>query len=468
MVFALKKLVLFLVILSTTCSARADLVRRINHIINSPSQRKVDFHINVLRVDPYKVIYSRDAEEAVTPASNMKIIVTAAALKYLSPDYEYKTQVGLCGNNLVVIGSGDPLLADAKTDSKYKRPPGWLFDDIISKLKQNNITAIQDIVIDSSVFDDERVHPNWPVDELNRWYACEVSGLNFNGNCVELIAENVGGKIILSIEPQTNYIKLINKVKSINTGRGAVGAYRRPGKTNELVIKGKCRKKQGPVSVAIERPAGFFGFVLAEQLGKAGIEAGGQLFEKTIDPNCKFVKLAEYKTTLADCLKRCNKNSFGLAAESLAKTIAAENNPNRENGSWRSAQYLLSKYLTGLGINSDQFRIDDASGLSRKNKLSANAITTVLYSIYNSSDRQLYNESLAIAGRDGTIRRYFREEKYKGKILGKTGYINSVKSFSGICRTNNGDYIFSILTNKANGKTRKAINEIAKAIFDNG
>jgi D-alanyl-D-alanine carboxypeptidase len=72
------------------------------------------------------------------------------------------------------------------------------------------------------------------------------------------------------------------------------------------------------------------------------------------------------------------------------------------------------------------------------------------------------------AVQDGTIRKYFKEKKYKGKILGKTGYIRGVKSFSGVCSTENGDFLFSVLGNGANGRTREAINDIAKAIVDGG
>jgi D-alanyl-D-alanine carboxypeptidase len=67
---------------------------------------------------------------------------------------------------------------------------------------------------------------------------------------------------------------------------------------------------------------------------------------------------------------------------------------------------------------------------------------------------------------DGTIDKYFNEPKYKGKIFGKTGYIEGVKSFSGVCSTGAGDRIFSIITNNANGNTRQAINDIVKAVID--
>jgi D-alanyl-D-alanine carboxypeptidase/D-alanyl-D-alanine-endopeptidase (penicillin-binding protein 4) len=119
-----------------------------------------------------------------------------------------------------------------------------------------------------------------------------------------------------------------------------------------------------------------------------------------------------------------------------------------------------------LGIDRDKFYIDDGSGFSRENLLSAYAITTVLVDVYNSENWPIYRDSLAVGGIDGTIGKYFKEKKYKGKILGKTGYIDGVKTFSGICSTEEGDYIFSILANNANGRTRTALNKIAEAIID--
>ena len=445
--------------------AKADLAKRIDAIVSQPSQRKVQFSIHIVKADSGSTVYSHNARELMIPASNMKIIVTAAALKYLGPDYEYKTRVGLCGDTLVVIGSGDPLLGDEETDVRYGRERGWIFKDIVAVLKRNGIETIEDIIVDSSVFDDQRVHPNWPSEELNRWYACEVSGLNFNDNCIAITVEKNRGKVAVSIEPQTSFIKLVNKVVPISKGSSAVGAYRNR-EPNKLTVRGKCKDKAGPFDVAIERPAAFFGFLLAENLAKEGINTKGQLIEKTLDDYSNFRLLVEYTTPIADCLARCNKNSLGLAAESLLKTIAATNNADGKNGSWDRGRELIREYLLALGIDKSQFYIDDASGLSRQNELSAYAITKVLSNTYKSGNWRLYRDSLAVGGVDGTIARYFKEQKYKGKILGKTGYISGVKSFSGLCSTEEGDYIFSILTNKANDRTRKAINDIARAIID--
>jgi len=427
-----------------------------------PTLKKVQFSVHIIKADSGKTIYQHNAHTPLIPASNMKLIVTATALNKLGTDFQYKTTIGLLADNLVIVAAGDPLLGDPKTDEKYNRTKDWIFNQIISALKRDEITSINNIIIDSSVFDDQRVHPNWPTDQLNKWYASEVAGLNYNDNCIDMTVKNINGSPRIYIEPQTDFIKILNQVKIVQNAKGAVGAYR-TAQTNSLVVRGRCAKQQGPFSVAIERPAAFFGFLLAEKLNKAGIKTTGKLFERPVDAN--FYKIAEFTTSISDCIDRSNKNSLQIATESLFKTIAAQSNPDKKNGSWETGRKVISKYLTSLGIKEKEFYIDDGSGLSRKNKLSAFTLTKVLLSVYESKDWQIYKDSLAVGGVDGTLEKYFKEPKYKAKIFGKTGYIKTVRTFSGLATTQNGDYIFSILTNN-NYQGRKILNDIVKAVID--
>ncbi|MHC4155704.1 MAG: D-alanyl-D-alanine carboxypeptidase/D-alanyl-D-alanine endopeptidase [Planctomycetota bacterium] len=442
----LRELVLITALVSVCLvgAAGAGLAERIDGIIRHPSQNTVQFSVH-----------------------NMKIIVTAAALKLLGPDYEFRTKVGLCDDTLVVIGSGDPLLGDKVTDTGHGRLAGWIFKDIVEKLKAREVKSVKDIVVDATVFDDERVHPSWPEDQLNKWFACEVAGLNYNDNCIEMTARTINGRVTISIEPQTDFVQITNQAVATKQDTGGVGAYRQPGKPNHLLVKGKCKTQEGPFDVAIERPAAFFGYLLAEHLLAAGINTRGQLIGRSVHRDCEFELLTEYGTPMADCLKRCNKNSLGLAAEALLKTMAAESTAGK-NGSWETGRKVISKYLTDLGIGESEFYIDDGSGLSRQNELSAKAITRVLREVYQGGNWKLYKESLAVGGVDGTIKRYFQQEKYRGKVFGKTGYISGVKSFSGVCSTAQGDYIFSILANKANWRSRTVINSIVEAVIDEG
>ncbi len=461
----IKRITTVAYILFLTVSARADLAGRIDSIINSANEKKTRFAINIVRADTGQPVYSFNAFRPMIPASNMKIITTAAALKYLGPTFEYKTTVGLCKNTLVITGSGDPLLGDIDTDARYNRSPGWILDDIAAKLKAKGVREIDGIIVDSTIFDDQRAHPNWLAKDLNKWWACEVCGLNYRGNCIQMIVTANGGRATISIDPATNFLKITNQVQVIRSGSEAVGTNRQPGKFNEIIVDGKCKKQQGPFEVAIEKPAAYFGVLLSEKLTSSGISVKGMLEEKAIDPACKQIMIAEYKTSITDCLWRCNKDSFSLAAEAMMKTMAAKMQGGK-GGSWDGGRRIISQYLMQLGINEGEFYIDDGCGLSRNNRLSANVITKVLCDVYKSKDWQIYKDSLAAGGLDGTAAKYFKEDKYKGRILGKTGYINFVRSFSGICTTDSGDYIFSILTEGGNKNTRDSINEITKAIFE--
>ena len=453
--------IVFILILSWTVAVRADLAQRIDSIVEK--QKGVHYSIHVIKADSGTTVYDHRANDLMIPASNMKVVTTAAALRYLGADFEYKTKVGLCDSTLMVVGSGDPLLGDPRLDEKYERETGWIFADIAAKLKAKRITSVNDIIVDTTIFDDERVHSAWPEDQLNRWYEAEVSGLNYNDNCIDIIAEKINGMVSVSLRPSTNFVTLLNKIKPTSAGPSAVAAYRNK-QPNKLTLTGDVSKKATLADIAIERPAGFFGFLLAEHLAAKGIRAKGHLLEKELEVRDNCDLLAVYTTSMADCLMRCNKNSLGLVAEALLKTIAAHSSPAKKNGSWAKGRELVGAFLMELGLDESQFYVDDGSGLSRQNELAARTLTTVLRHLYKSSNWDLYRDSLSVGGIDGTLEKHFREGKYKGRIRGKTGYITGVKSLSGICETDRGEYIFCILGN--NGPSRSAINSIAQAIID--
>lgn len=454
--------VLAVVLLSVVC-ARADLAGRINGILARSSQKKVSFAVCIRKAPSGQTLYARNANAPMIPASNMKLVTTAAALHYLGADYEYKTQFAMDGNTLVIIASGDPLLGDIAYDDSRGRDDGWLFEDIIGELKQKGIKRIDDIIADTTVFDPNRVNASWPRAQLNRPYACEVSGLNYNGNCVLITASRNGGSVTLTIEPPTGYLDITNNIKAVNSGQSAVGSYRTT-RANNIVAYGRCRT-QASFELAIERPAAFFGYLLAERLAAAGIEVSGSFIEKPVSRRRELSVFRTYATPISGVLRRCNTDSFGLAAEALLKTISAETSGGR-GGSWADGCERVSRYLVDLGIDPAEFNIDDGSGLSRENRLSANALTGVLLDTYNAEFWSLYRDSLAVGGVSGTMARHFGQAKYKGKVRGKTGYIAGVKSLSGICRAGREDIVFSVLTNGANGPTRTAINDIAKAVID--
>jgi len=426
--------------------AAAGLAERIDKIVD---KRRGGAHsIRVVQADSGATAYSHKAGRALIPASNMKLVTTAAALNYLGADFEYTTKVGLCGETLVVVGSGDPLLGDKETDAQYGRQEGWIFERIAQVLQDKGIQEINDIVVDTTVFDDQRVHPSWPAKDYNKWYACEVSGLNYNGNCIEVRSP-------WSPAP-ASFISSTRSRRS-RTARAPSAPTATASRTRSRSSASARTDRVRSASPSSSRPP---------SLVRVGINATGRLIEKAAPDDCEFRLLVEFTTPLADVLRRANTDSLGLAAEALLKTIAAHESDNGADGSWERGRELVRQYLSGLNIASEEFHIDDGSGLSRENRLSAHAISTMLLALYRSDNWQLYRSSLAVGGEEGTIGKYFKDARYRGKIVGKTGYISGVRSFSGVCHTQKGPYIFSIISNGPRGLSRDEINDIAKAIID--
>jgi D-alanyl-D-alanine carboxypeptidase/D-alanyl-D-alanine-endopeptidase (penicillin-binding protein 4) len=280
-----------------------------------------------------------------------------------------------------------------------------------------------------------------------------------------LTAKNILGKVAVFVEPPTSFLTIVNEVEPTSTGTSVLGSNRNL-TANKLTVFGRCKDRAGPIDVAIERPAAYFGFLLAERLAGAGIDAKGQLIEKALGDDSDFVLLTEFSTKIEDCMARCNKRSLSLAAEALLKTVAANADSEGKGGSWQKGRQRIAEYLLALGIDESQFYLDDGCGLSRQNELTAYAITTVLSDIYRGRNWEFYRNTLAVGGVDGTIAKHFQDERYKGRIRGKTGYISGVRSLSGVCHTDGGDYLFSILANNAYSLPRATINKIAEAIID--
>ena len=462
--FAGMRIAVVLLNLCLCGASLAGLTQRLAKAVGS-QQDADSYAIQVVEPNSGTVLYSHNAHRPFMPASNMKVVTTAAALKYLGADFEYKTRVGLQNGALVVIGSGDPLLGDKSTDARYDRPAGWIFDKIVQALREQGVAEVNDILIDTTVFDDERVHPSWPARDYNKWYACEICGLNFNDNCIEVTATNLGDGVALGLEPKTSFVQVVNEVEPVTGGDSAIGTNRTT-QPNKIIAFGKCRSREGPFRVAIEQPAAYFGFVLAENLVRAGIVPRGRLVEKAVNGEAGFQPLVEFTTPLADCLRRANTDSLGLAAEALLKTIDAQSRSDRKNGGWAGGRERIAKFLSDLGIASEEFVIDDGSGLSRNNRMTTYALSKILLDLYRSRNRELFEDSLAVGGEDGTIDKYFNEPKYRGRIHAKTGYISGVRALSGVCLTDTGPYLFSILSNGPKGLSRDALNNIPKAIID--
>ncbi|HEY0007864.1 MAG TPA: D-alanyl-D-alanine carboxypeptidase/D-alanyl-D-alanine-endopeptidase [Tepidisphaeraceae bacterium] len=444
----------------------------ISAVLRDPYFKNVKAGVKIVRLSENPatestVLFEHQPALALIPASNLKLITTAAALEKFGPDFRYRTSLLQKGASLAIIGDGDPTLGDAE----LLKPLGWhsttLFKKWAAALSERGLKSADELLVDDSIFDNTFVHPNWPTDQLHKRYVAGVGGLNFNANCLDFYLETrgVGEKVAFTIEPQTEYAPVQNEC--VQGSRSAVWLSRMPG-AREIILRGQIdRSNQEAISVTIDDPGLFAGHALRDAFGRGNIAIAKAPERQKVTPADGWQTLAVHETPIEQVLARANKDSMNLYAEALCKRLGQAE--TGEPGSWPSGTAAIGNYLKSIGIPAEQFTLDDGCGLSRKNTISADAVVQVLQREFAAPHRELYLRTLAVAGVDGTLKDRFSSSRLRERVLAKSGFIDGVSSLSGYVKAADGQwYAFSILFNgiaKGTNSTAKRMQEkIVEAI----
>jgi serine-type D-Ala-D-Ala carboxypeptidase/endopeptidase (penicillin-binding protein 4) len=470
------------ILLIGSAAARADLAGDVRDVLKDKYLAKARAGVAIARLEEgsakANLLFSSEGTTPLIPASNLKLITTAAALDRLGPDFKFRTHLLLKGEDLYLIGDGDPTMGDAE----MLKPLGWdvktIFKIWADELKKRNVLQVKNFYVDDSVFDENFLHPNWPLDQEHLRYVAQVGGLNLNANCIDFIIRrsSYGQPVTALPNPDTQYINLKN---SCLTGdRDAIALVRARG-TNDVLLRGQTNaNRTEPISVTINDPPMFAATVLGETLAEAGITLGSApARERTA--RVRFAKEGEaggwsvvgaLETPIAAVLNRANKDSMNLYAEALCKRLgfAATNQP----GTWLSGTQAMGEFLKSCGVSDDQYRLDDGCGLSKENAISAEAIVRVLAREFGGKQGPMFRESLSVSGADGTLKDRFANTVLNGRVFAKSGYVNYVGTLSGYVNTTDGGwYAFSILMNevpfRTNNKAKALQEQIVNAIEAN-
>jgi D-alanyl-D-alanine carboxypeptidase/D-alanyl-D-alanine-endopeptidase (penicillin-binding protein 4) len=417
---------------------------RVADVVKTAGLGKTVVGLYAVDLDSGNVLVRSGQDEPMMPASNLKLVTTAAALATLGPDFNFETKLILINPPkegaaaqtdavLLVKGDGDPAFGDDAILRQHGNQVGdveALIQLWVDAVKKASIKKVSRIVIDDSVFDTTFVHPTWPADQLNRWYCAQVAGLNFYTNCLDVYpvpSATPHDSPFVRVLPEAPFVPTTNIA---TTGTGDTFWISRKIGTNELTFRGSVKNKRvQPVNVTIHDPPIFFGRLLADRLSKAGITVGEVSRPTPQDVFGQGKGLHTIRTPLNLVLARCNKNSQNLYAESLFKRIGfkATGAPGSfENGA-AAVRIFLQKQIGTAAAN---VRTADGSGLSRDNRVTAHIMVDVLAAMHKDAKLyKAYRQSLSIAGTDGTLDD--RMKNIKGRVYGKSGYISGVSCLSG-------------------------------------
>ncbi len=434
------------------------LERQLREVLGDSKLGAAQVGVCVVDVASGDMLATINEKQSLIPASNLKLLTSGAALWTLGKDFEFRTRLLKVGDKLVISASGDPGFAEPRLLEEMGISVGAFVDRLAESVKKSGFSGVREVVVDDRVFDKQWVHPTWPEDQLNRWYAAEVSGLMFHGNLLQVFATAAtrpGPSPLPRTEPSAPWLEMANAAQTVATGSTALWAMRDGNAMFRYRLFGSIRTTPTePVEVATHDGGMIFARLLADRLAAAGLMAAGAaalpryaLAEEAFEPADGGV-LVVVRTPLARVLKRCNADSYNLYAEALLKRTGRE--VSGQPGSWANGATVVRMLASEkLGHDAGELIMADGSGLSRDNRVSAHLMASWLAALARDPlTRDAFIESLASPG-EGTLSKRFRDkDRLTGEVAAKSGYINGVQCLSGYVTQPDGQRAaFSILVN---------------------
>ena len=436
-----------------------------------------------------QVVFERDADKSFTPASNMKLYTTAAALDGLGPDFKVETSVystrppgkdGILRGDLILYGRGDPNLSSRfeagrdpfEFESSQRVPAIEVLADDIKRQGVQRIFG--DVVGDDSYFASDSLGAAWEWDDAQFYDGAEISALTVNDNAVTFTvnpAARAGQPPTITVSPETAFVKIINHATTIPTGTTRVGVNR-PLNSNAVEFFGSIARstEKFEVNIAVHDPASFAATLLREALLRRGIRITGKVrhigyIERMNDPfdPQRLSLLGSFQSrSLSEMLKIVNKPSQNLHTELFLRQLGVKKEtPSRDDyGRPRTADALGNKarraFLEKAGVALDGLSLRDGSGLSRQDLVTPRATVKLLAFMSKHPYKDVFRDSLPVAGVDGTLVRRMKETRAAGNARAKTGTLTYVNALSGYVTTKSGEVlIFSMFGNNYVGPARE-------------
>jgi D-alanyl-D-alanine carboxypeptidase/D-alanyl-D-alanine-endopeptidase (penicillin-binding protein 4) len=430
------------------------LTAEVRRVLDDPQLRGASVGVCVMRPgatwDDRRMIVDIEADRPLIPASNMKLLSTTLAIERLGPSFRFRTMLLRRGQQIALVGDGDPTLGDSERLRAVGWGPATLFEKWAESMPAE-VLSIESLVVDDSVFEPASVHPGWPAGQHERPYCAQVGGLNLNTNCLDVFVAPRGGSIDVRAEPVSDVIELVNALTMGN--QQSVWMERRPG-SNRVTVRGTVNASNRiGYRVTIDDPTRFTAGALAHSLRASGRKVGDVRVDRTIrsqllNPDrAGWDVLAVFETELQAVLVGANKDSNNLFAEALLKRSVVT---QEEAGSWSRGSAALASMTTELDLDASGMTFDDGSGLSRGNRVTPHLLATVLTKMHHHERpdvAEMYRNSLAVAGVDGTLDRRF-PDALRGRVFAKTGYIRGVSALSGyVVGRSGGVHVFSVVLN---------------------
>lgn len=456
----------------------AELRRDLEQILRTTGNENGTWAVLAVSLDRGDTLLAMNPAIPMVPASNQKLLTTAAALHWLGPDFRYHTfllsdgtvEDGVLGGDLVLYGTGDPTLS-----RRFFPGETAAMDTLAQRVIDAGIREIQgDLVVDGSYFSGPELHPEWDTADLNDPFAAPVSSVMFNENVVtvQVLAEAAPYlQPTVVTHPSGSEIPVVNIAVTAPPGtRSRIWLFRETpsdpiGIEGEIPVGGRDVWRELPVP----EPLLYAGMHLRRALEARGIVlAGGVRTNRdpalsVLPPNLTvgapgqdvpspWVVGVVTSPPLLEILRVINKESHNLFAEALAKTLGRL---TTGRGSFDGGTEAVERFLVReVGVSPSRIALRDGSGLSGRNRVSAGALVQVLRFLAESPEWEEFWSTLPQAGLRRELGRMSGSPAARN-LRAKTGTMEGVSALSGMVRTRSGERVlFSIIANDVTSEYR--------------
>jgi serine-type D-Ala-D-Ala carboxypeptidase/endopeptidase (penicillin-binding protein 4) len=425
--------------------------------------------VHVSDVLTAETLYEWNPDLVLAPASTMKLVTSAAVLQYLGAGFRFTTTLGIKGSiesssktlkgDLVITGGGDPGIASGRS-LNHKRSPEF-FDDWIESMKRMGILNIQgNIILDISGFQSYDLPSKWVWEDIGNYYGAGPSALNIYDNAVILrldSPESPGQPVrFISATPEIQGVEWKSEVVSSVINRDMAYVYGSPWDTKRI-IRGTIplNRRNFEVKASMPDPPAVFGDIFKKRLLEKGIQVTGKVVKS--HERILAVPLHNfYSPPVSQLCSLMNHESDNLIAESLVMQLAYQ---KKGYGRLEDGNRILEEFLKSIEPDLPVF-VEDGSGLSRFNGITARHLNTLLIYMNQSKNSAVFRSGLPVAG-SGTLR-VFNPVDFPGQSLrGKSGSMSRVRAYAGYLTGKSGrELAFAIMVNNFPGTQQEVFNAI--------
>jgi D-alanyl-D-alanine carboxypeptidase/D-alanyl-D-alanine-endopeptidase (penicillin-binding protein 4) len=435
-------------------------------------------------------ISAHNADQAMNPASTMKLITSLASMEILGPQYRWKTEIFTNGQiqgdtlkgDLLFKGSGDPKLIPEEINK------------MMLNLKAMGINKLSgDIFLDRSAYDQSVKETSFSDGETSRSYNVAPDALlfAFNSFSFQFYPSADNSLVLIKQTPRLANLKIENNLKVINGGctdwkkdvdiqidiqKDGIWLARFNGN-----YPNGCKVANWNV-VANDSNTFFAQSVIAAWEDVGGIWLKMPNIKTGLMNNSYKPIMTHFGVPLYESVKDINKLSNNVMARQLLLTLALEKTNKPSNTS--NGGKLVKEWLKKNNLEMPELIIENGSGLSRIERVSAKHLNEVLLLGLNSPVHDYYIDSLPIAGVDGTmkhrlldkLRKFIPDKKEQNKLKSntatfpsalqkygayiKTGSLADARSISGYVVSRTGElYVVTSFINDANASAGRSIHD---------